>query len=138
MSRVRHSGTKPEQVVRSTLHLMGFRFRLNQKDLPGTPDIVLPKHQTVISVHGCFWHRHPNCNKATTPKQNADFWKGKFEKNIARDSQKIDDLKALGWHVIVVWECEITGPEKLIDKLLIALGKEEPGSLEQTKEDSQA
>src|SRR5260221_14390694 len=81
MSRIRSEDTKPERLVRSALHNMGFRFRLHRKDLPGTPDIVLPKYQTVIFVHGCFWHRHLNCKRTTTPKQNVDLWRKKFERN---------------------------------------------------------
>ncbi len=126
MSRVRHSGTKPEQVVSSILHKMGFRFRLNRKDLPGTPDIVLPKYRIAIFVHGCFWHRHPNCSKATTPKQNADFWKEKFERNMIRDAQKVNALEALGWRVRIVWECETSNAKELTDRLLVLLEGEKP------------
>lgn len=117
MSRVRHSGTKPEHEVRTVLHRMGFRFRLNRSDLPGTPDIVLPKYRTVIFVHGCFWHRHASCSKATTPKQNADFWKAKFERNIERDEQKILALEALGWHTVIIWECETNKTDELSKRL---------------------
>lgn len=118
MSRVRHTSTKPELVVRSMLHSMGFRFRLNRKDLPGTPDIVLPKFKTVIFVHGCFWHRHINCSKATTPKQNASFWLDKFERNMIRDAQKVRDLEDLGWHIIIGWECETRNKDELKSKLI--------------------
>ena len=129
MSRVRHSGTKPEQAVRSMLHKMGFRFRLNRRDLPGTPDIILPNYRTVIFVHGCFWHRHPNCNLATMPKQNADFWREKFERNMIRDAQKVNDLEALGWRVKIVWECETSNTKELMDGLLVLLESEKPALL---------
>ena len=106
MSRIRSTDTKPEMLVRSFLHRNGFRFRLHVKNLPGHPDIVLPKHRTVIEVRGCFWHRHPGCKSATTPSSNSDFWQAKFKRNIERDKQHADELTALGWQLIVVWECE--------------------------------
>lgn len=106
MSAVKHANTKPEMTVRSILHNMGFRFRLHRKDLPGSPDIILPKYRTVIFVHGCFWHQHPNCRKATTPKSNTDYWQKKMAENIERDMRKEQELSVLGWHVIVVWQCE--------------------------------
>ncbi len=95
-------------IVRSLLHRMGYRFRLHRKDLPGNPDIVLPKYKTVIFVHGCFWHRHKGCKYAYTPKSRTEFWNTKFEKNIARDKQVRKELKKLGWKVMVVWECRST------------------------------
>jgi DNA mismatch endonuclease (patch repair protein) len=121
MSNVRHKDTKPELAVRSALHEMGIQFQFNRTDLPGTPDIVLSEYRTVIFVHGCFWHRHPNCKKATTPKQNADFWKSKFERNMARDTQKVRDLEALGWQVLIVWECEASKSESLLGRLRVLL-----------------
>ncbi|MDC8446286.1 MAG: very short patch repair endonuclease, partial [Nitrosomonas sp.] len=87
MSRIRGANTKPELAVRSMLHRMGYRFRIANKTLPGRPDIVLPKYRAVIFVHGCFWHRHPGCSKATTPKTRADFWSAKFDRNIERDAE---------------------------------------------------
>lgn len=107
MSRIRWKDTKPEMVVRSWLHKHGYRFRLHRKDLPGKPDIALTKYKTVIFVHGCFWHRHEGCKKCTTPKTRSAFWVEKFNKNIERDAIKADKLRALGWKVLVVWECEI-------------------------------
>lgn len=89
------------------MHRHGFRFRLHRKDLPGRPDIVMPKSKTVIFVHGCFWHRHPGCRKCTTPSTNVEFWKEKFRKNTERDVKNLENLKSLGWRVIVVWECEV-------------------------------
>ncbi len=117
MSRIRSENTSPEKFVRSMLHGMGYRFRLHRKDLPGKPDIVLPKYKTVIEVRGCFWHRHKGCRGTTTPKSNQDFWLEKFSKNVKRDRQNGRKLKALGWKVIVIWECEIENESKLADKL---------------------
>lgn len=106
MSRIRAKDTKPEMVVRSLLHRMGYRFRLHRSDLPGKPDIVLPKYGTVIFVHGCFWHRHKNCLLASTPKTRREFWRRKFTDNVARDDRNRRELEALGWKVMYVWECE--------------------------------
>ena len=106
MSRIRGSDTKPERVVRSLLHRCGFRFRLHRKDLPGRPDIVLPKHQAVILVHGCFWHRHAGCRFAYTPKSRLEFWEKKFSENVARDRRNARALRSLGWRSLIVWECE--------------------------------
>ncbi len=113
MSRIKNRDTKPEIRVRSFLHSAGFRFRLHRKDLPGKPDIVLPKYKTVIFIHGCYWHRHPGCKNATTPKTRTDFWEDKFRDNVARDKRNIKDLKDLGWKVIVIWECETESYEKM-------------------------
>jgi DNA mismatch endonuclease (patch repair protein) len=113
MSRIRSRNTRPERVVRSLLHRAGFRFRLNVRTLPGSPDIVLPRHRCVIFVHGCFWHRHPGCRYCYTPKSRVDFWNKKFEANVSRDKRTGEELEKLGWRVIVVWECEIGQEEKL-------------------------
>lgn len=107
MSKVRSKNSVVERKVRSVLHAAGFRFRLHRKDLPGTPDIVLPKYKLVIFVHGCFWHRHEGCPKSSMPKSNREFWEKKFLDNIARDKKAKTILNELGWEVIVVWECEI-------------------------------
>ena len=107
MSRIKSKDTTPERIVRSFLHRNGFRFRLHVKDLPGKPDIVLPKYKTVIEVRGCYWHRHEGCKDATTPSTNTEFWQKKFAENVARDKRTEHELKKLGWNVIVVWECEI-------------------------------
>lgn len=113
MSRIRGRDTKPELVVRSLLHGMGLRFRICRRDLPGTPDIVLPRHGTVVFVHGCFWHRHTRCKGATTPKSNVGFWTAKFEANVARDARNRWDLRKLGWSVLTIWECQLRRPEVL-------------------------
>ena len=107
MSRIRSNDTTPELAVRSFLFRHGFRFRLHVKTLPGHPDIVLPKHKTIIEVRGCFWHRHPGCRQATTPSTNVEFWQEKFSRNIERDKKTEKQLKELGWHLIVIWECEL-------------------------------
>ena len=107
MSHVKGRDSTPEKRVRSLLHSMGYRFRLQRADLPGKPDIVLPKFKTVIFVNGCFWHRHPGCKRATLPKSNAEFWRQKLEKNVARDRRNIQTLKDLGWYVLIIWECEL-------------------------------
>lgn len=113
MSRIRSKDTKPELALRSALHRMGFRFRVNARQLPGKPDIVLPKYRTVIFVHGCFWHRHEGCKIASTPKSNTGFWVEKFERNIDRDRSAAEKLAQLGWKVIVAWECELATTTKL-------------------------
>lgn len=106
MSKIRSGNTKPEMLVRSLLHRMGYRFRLHRKDLPGKPDIVLPKYNTVIFVHGCYWHRHKGCKYAYNPKSRIDFWQNKFKSNIKRDKKNRMALEKLGWNVKVIWECE--------------------------------
>lgn len=117
MSRIGSKDTEPELAVRSTLHELGYRFRLHRRDLPGTPDIVLPKHRTVIFVHGCFWHRHRNCRLSYTPKSNLAFWQQKFGANVARDHRVRQQLRRLGWRVRVVWECQTNSPDALTAKL---------------------
>jgi DNA mismatch endonuclease (patch repair protein) len=117
MSRIRGENTKPERVVRSLLHRMGFRFRLHRRDLPGTPDIVLPKYRTVVFVHGCYWHRHPGCRYAYTPKSRVEFWKTKFSQNVKRDVRVRSELETLGWNIVVVWECELRDSEALAERL---------------------
>jgi len=119
MSRIRGRDTRPELTVRSLIHRLGFRFRLHRSDLPGKPDIVLPRHRAVVFVHGCFWHRHGRCRLAYTPKSNIRFWLGKFRSNIARDARNRRKLKNLGWRVFVIWECEIANVEVLTSRLQI-------------------
>lgn len=117
MSHVGGKDTKPEQIVRSLLHRMGYRFRLHRKDLPGKPDIVLPKYKKVIFVHGCFWHGHSGCKRAKRPATNQKFWHEKLDKNIARDRAVIEQLEKMGWKVLVVWTCEMKDMESLQMKL---------------------
>ena len=119
MARIRGKDTKPELIVRSLLHRAGVRFSLRRKDLPGKPDIVLPKHAAVVFVHGCFWHRHKGCKVATMPKTRADFWQAKFAANVARDKRNQHDLKKAGWKVIVLWECQVMcDPFAAVEKVL--------------------
>jgi len=108
MRRIRGQDTKPEIALRSALHRQGFRFRKNDRRLPGKPDIVLPKYRTVVFVNGCYWHRHPGCEKATTPKTNTEFWMKKFRENVKRDAAKTAQLRDMDWKVLTVWECEIS------------------------------
>ena len=109
MSSIRAKNTKPEILVRKGLHARGFRFRLHNKKLPGSPDIVLPKYGVAIMVNGCFWHGHKGCRYATKPKSNVEFWEAKIVRNRHRDEVTNAHLEALGWHVITVWECELKG-----------------------------
>ena len=117
MGRIRAKNTKPEVAVRSMLHRNGYRFRIHRKDLPGKPDIVLSKYKTVIFVHGCFWHQHRGCKRATIPKSNNDYWIPKLEKNKKKDKRYKFLLKKLGWNVMTIWECEINNSEKLGRKI---------------------
>ena len=117
MGRVRSKDTKAELLVRSILHRNGYRFRLHKKGLPGKPDIVLAKYQTVVFVHGCFWHRHKRCPDATVPKSNTEFWVQKFAQNVKRDKANQKVLRKLGWEVIIVWECETAKPDRLAVRL---------------------
>ncbi|WP_206455449.1 very short patch repair endonuclease [Aurantimonas marina] len=106
MSRVSSKDTAPEIRVRSAAHRRGLRFRIHRRDLPGSPDLVFPKRRLAIFVHGCFWHRHPGCRKASTPKSNIAFWQKKFAQNIERDELSRRKLQSLGWQVLTIWECE--------------------------------
>lgn len=107
MSRIKGKDTKPEMLVRKFLFSNGFRYRLHDKKLPGKPDLVLPKHKTVIQVHGCFWHGHKGCKYFVIPKTRTKWWKEKIERNIERDQIAEKELKSEGWKVIVIWECEL-------------------------------
>lgn len=106
MARVKGRDTKPELIVRRLLHRIGYRFRLHRKDLPGKPDIVLPRHKKAIFVHGCFWHGHPGCRRATHPADNAEFWAAKLDRNVARDAETLRCMGESGWNVLVIWECQ--------------------------------
>ena len=118
MSAIKSKNTKPEIKVRKILHSMGYRFRLHSKDLPGSPDIVLPKYKTVIFVHGCFWHRHENCKYASTPKTRQEFWNEKFETNIERDLQIQEKIKNTDWRSVVIWECETKNIDNLKGRII--------------------
>lgn len=107
MARIRSSNTSPELALRRELHRLGLRFTLSNKKLPGKPDLVFPRHRAIVFVHGCFWHRHPDCNIATTPKSNTMFWQEKFDRNVARDARVAGELEQLGWRVFVAWECGV-------------------------------
>lgn len=112
MSGIRGKDTKPEMQVRRFLHAAGFRYRLHVKELPGRPDIVLPKYRTVVQVHGCFWHRHPGCRFAVMPASNVEAWTAKFVRNVERDREVERQLMKMGWRVLTVWECDCE-PERL-------------------------
>lgn len=116
MSAIRAKNTKPELIVRRYLHAAGLRYRLHPKDLPGRPDIILPKYRTAIFVNGCFWHGHETCGAFKGTTSNSSFWSQKIERNRARDIEKTQSLKELGWKVITVWECHLL--DKALDNLL--------------------
>jgi DNA mismatch endonuclease, patch repair protein len=113
MSRIRGKDTVPEMRVRRYLHSRGLRYRLHVKDLPGKPDIVFSRYRTVVFVHGCFWHQHPGCPYAVMPTSNTEFWKSKLEGNVRRDQRHSSALRAAGWRVLTVWECEVRNIERL-------------------------
>ena len=113
MAGIRSKNTKPELLVRSWLHKQGLRFRLHAADLPGKPDLVFRKHQAVVFVHGCFWHRHRGCRYASTPSSNRRFWREKLDANVARDSKVRKNLRRLGWNVLTIWECQSRNPGQL-------------------------
>lgn len=117
MSRIRGRDTDPEKRVRSALHRLGYRFRLHDSKLPGRPDVVLRKHRAVVFVHGCFWHRHPGCRYAYSPKSRTEFWEDKFARNVVRDRESRSALEDAGWRVLVVWECETRDEEALAARL---------------------
>ena len=122
MSRIRGRDTKPEMVVRRIAHGLGFRFRLHRGDLPGRPDLVFPRYKAVILVHGCFWHRHPGCRYATTPKTRVDYWQKKFDGNVVRDRRNETALSDLGWRTMVIWECETKDHDALAARIEGFLG----------------
>lgn len=124
MAKVKATDSKPEMRVRRMLHALGYRFRLHRRDLPGTPDIVFSGRKRVIFVHGCFWHRHGNCVRTTTPKTRESYWAAKFDANVERDARQIEALKAAGWQVLVVWECETKDADNLGFRLAAFLDDE--------------
>ena len=117
MARIRSRDTQPEVTVRRLLYSLGYRYRLHRRDLPGSPDICFPGRKKVIFVHGCFWHRHDGCARATTPKTRTSFWEEKFRKNVIRDRRNMTGLVELGWETMVVWECETSDLERLAPRL---------------------
>jgi DNA mismatch endonuclease (patch repair protein) len=122
MARIRGRDTSPELALRRLLHGLGYRFRCHRADLPGTPDIVLPGRGKVLFLHGCFWHRHAGCRHATMPRTHPEFWRLKFERNLARDRRTRRALNRAGWSVGVVWECALRDEERLARRLLRFLG----------------
>jgi len=123
MARIRGKNTKPELVVRGLLHSMGYRFRLHRRDLPGTPDVVLPRYGVAVLVHGCFFHHHRGCRLAYVPKTHTAFWQTKFAKNIERDRRTQKALRTAGWRPVVVWECETERPTDLANRLVTILSR---------------
>lgn len=121
MARVKNKNTKPEIYLRKLLWHRGFRYRINYKQLPGSPDIYIPKYNTTIFVNGCFWHMHENCKYSSIPKTNRDFWEKKLKSNVKRDEENYDKLRKLGFNVIVVWQCEINkikNDESILENLI--------------------
>lgn len=126
MAHVKGRDTGPELLVRAIVHSLGYRFRLYRRDLPGNPDITLPKHRKVIFVHGCFWHGHKRCPRSARPSTNIAFWRKKLDSNIDRDRRNIGQLRKDGWRVLVVWQCQTRKPETLkraLSKFLNEEGK---------------
>lgn len=117
MAQVKGRDTKPERVVRRILHAMGYRFRLHKRDLPGRPDIVLPRHRKVIFIHGCFWHGHPGCRRAARPNTDVEFWNRKLDANAKRDAEAQRGLELRGWQVLVIWQCQIRDEASLETQL---------------------
>lgn len=113
MAKIRGKDTGPELLVRRAAHALGLRFRLHRRDLPGTPDLVFPGRRIALFVHGCFWHRHPGCRFAYTPKSRIEFWQAKFDANVARDARKLAELSDAGWTVVTIWECETRDQDRL-------------------------
>ncbi|ASI69997.1 very short patch repair endonuclease [Diaphorobacter nitroreducens] len=119
MSGIRGKDTRPELALRSALFAAGLRYRLHQRGLPGSPDLVFPKYRAALFVHGCFWHRHDGCRYATSPKTNSDFWRLKFEGNVSRDARNVALLGEQGWRVAIVWECAL---KRSVDEVAQAVG----------------
>lgn len=127
MGRVRSLNTKPEMLVRRLLHKHGFRFRLHRKDLPGQPDIYLPKHRLAVFVHGCFWHGHEGCKRSKLPSTNSAFWENKIAGNRRRDAQIIQTLHEADVLTVVLWECELKDSEHILHTVRVAIGMERQG-----------
>lgn len=123
MRAVASRNTSPELAVRRLAHGLGFRFRVNVKSLPGTPDIAIKSRSKVVFVHGCFWHRHPRCKRASIPASNHKYWEEKFARNVARDKRTLAEYRKMGWSPLVIWECELKSPDQVCDRLKKYLGK---------------
>lgn len=121
MRRIKNKDTKPELVVRRTLHRLGYRYRLHRKDLPGKPDLAFASRRKAIFVHGCFWHQHPTCAEGRPPRSNGDYWGPKLARNVQRDQGAIAALEAMGWTVTTVWECELVDIDKVAGRLIAFL-----------------
>ena len=124
MAKVRSKNTAPEIRVRKAAHAMGIRFRLGRRDLPGSPDLVFPRHRLAVFVHGCFWHRHPDCRRASMPATRSDFWEVKFDKNVLRDRAAVSALHDQGWKTLVIWECETKSQTQIQCALREAIDRE--------------
>lgn len=122
MSRIRRADTKPERAVRRAAHRLGYRFRLHRRDLPGTPDLVFPRHRKVVFVHGCFWHQHEGCASGRLPRSRPEYWHAKLARNAERDAEAKAKLEELGWKVEVLWECEVADADSLAPRLRAFLG----------------
>lgn len=120
MAKVRSHGTQPEIRARRVSHSLGLRFRLRRRDLPGSPDLVFPKYKIALFIHGCFWHQHTDCKRASLPKTNADFWRVKLDRNVERDYETQSAIESLGWKYVVIWECE-TRQKSALRTLLIKI-----------------
>lgn len=132
MAAIKSRNTKPEVAVRKLLHASGFRFRLHRKDLPGRPDIVLPRYKTAVFVHGCFWHQHEGCKLASKPSSRQEYWKAKFDRNAERDNNSLRALTELGWQVVVIWECEVRkNADEVVQRLAKLLSDDHASSGEQ-------
>lgn len=123
MSRIRSKNTKPELLVRRVLHRDGYRFRLHCSNLPGSPDIILPRWRTTIFVHGCFWHGHEGCRRAKLPSTRTDFWKVKIERNRARDQAAVEALSTLGFRIVTLWECELKDESAILNAVNSVTGR---------------
>lgn len=123
MSRIRGKDTKPELAVRRAAHRLGYRFRLHRRDLPGSPDLVFPRHRKVIFVHGCFWHQHECCASGRLPRSRINYWHAKLARNVERDHEAVAALEGQGWEVGTIWECEAKDPAKLQGWLMSFLGR---------------
>jgi DNA mismatch endonuclease (patch repair protein) len=117
MARVKSRDTAPEKMVRKILHRMGYRFRLRSAKLPGKPDVILPKHKKIVFVHGCFWHGHEGCRRSLRPASNSEYWNRKIDRNIARDARVQQELKEMGWKVLVIWQCQMRDASTVEERL---------------------